>query len=89
MTNKPRIGIDTRLYGPGALGIGRYVKELVDVLLQDERFHYVLFLNQQAFRDFPAAKNVTPVLLEAPYYSLQEQWHMKMIISMDIFTWKR
>ena len=71
-----RIGIDARLYTSAFTGIGRYVYELIDHLLAlDKHNHYVLFFNEVGYHEFANKhSNVEKILVNAPHYSLAEQW---------------
>ncbi len=81
---KKTIGIDARLYGPGAKGLGRYVEELVNgVTNQDEKNNYVIFLSEENFALFSTDnKNVKKVLAKSRWYTLSEQ------ISMPYLIWR-
>jgi glycosyltransferase involved in cell wall biosynthesis len=70
-----RIGIDARMYSSEFTGIGRYVYELTQRLLEvDKKNEYVLFMNQPTYDQFePRSKRVKKVLVNAPHYSLAEQ----------------
>ena len=70
-----KIGIDARMYSSEFTGIGRYVYELVQQLLEiDKKNEYVLFMNQPEFDEFePKSKRITKVLVNAKHYSLAEQ----------------
>lgn len=70
-----RIGIDARMYSSEFTGVGRYVYELTQKLLEvDDKHEYVLFMNQPSYDDFvPRSKRIKKVLVNAPHYSLAEQ----------------
>jgi len=52
-----KIGIDCRIYGPKHTGIGRYVQNLVEnLLIQDKENEYVLFINKDSENDFENLK---------------------------------
>lgn len=69
-----RIGIDVRFYGPKHTGIGRYVKNLVDHLVElDHQNHYVLFGNPDDLQSYIHHKNVTIVKYTPRIYTLREQ----------------
>ncbi|MBT4384944.1 glycosyltransferase family 4 protein [Candidatus Peregrinibacteria bacterium] len=70
-----RIGIDARMYSTNFTGIGRYVYELIDNLLkQDKKNEYVLFMNRSGYDNFePKSKRVKKVLVNARHYSFAEQ----------------
>lgn len=70
-----RIGIDARMYSSAFTGIGRYVHELVEHLVQlDKKNEYVLFMNQPEYDAFqPHNKRVSKVLVNARHYSIAEQ----------------
>jgi glycosyltransferase involved in cell wall biosynthesis len=79
------IGIDARLYGPHAKGLGRYVQELVDgVLRQDQENEYVIFLAPINFKDFilPRA-GVRKVLCRSRWYTLAEQVELPYLIARN------
>jgi glycosyltransferase involved in cell wall biosynthesis len=70
-----RIGIDARLYSTRYTGIGRYVKELVDNILEtDQENEYILFFNDPEYSSYlPPNSRVSKRRVKAPHYSLSEQ----------------
>jgi len=70
-----RIGIDGRMYRPGATGIGRYIFEITKKIFEfDTENDYFLFLNEEAFLKFECNNpKVTKIKTDANYYSLSEQ----------------
>lgn len=70
-----KIGIDARLYGSSAKGIGRYVKELIENLEKtDLENEYLIFLNQQGFEEYqPQNKNFRKISVNIREYSILEQ----------------
>ncbi|OGD83641.1 hypothetical protein A2572_01290 [Candidatus Collierbacteria bacterium RIFOXYD1_FULL_40_9] len=69
-----RIGIDARLYGPEHTGLGRYVTNLVDNLLkQDKENEYILFVDKKYSHSFQGLANVKIVKINIPIYSFSEQ----------------
>ncbi len=80
-----KIGIDARLFGPRHTGIGRYVKNLIDHLLElDHQNKYVLFGNPADLSDYLKYNNVTLVKFTPRPYTLAEQ-----LIGTVIFSWHR
>ena len=78
-----KIGIDARLYGTKHRGLGRYVKKLVDGLLEyDKKNKYVIFLSKDNFDEFNNSK-AKKVLLDARWYSLKEQFLVPKIIKKE------
>ena len=78
-----KIGIDARLYGLKNRGLGRYVKNLIDRLPQDQN-EYVVFLLPENFNDFQnKSNNIKRVLLPAKWYSLKEQWLVNKIAKKE------
>lgn len=84
-----RIGIDARFYGPLGKGLGRYVQELVDNIIQlnrdsDYEFEYVVFLGPDNFNEF---KNNDPhvhkKLVTLPWYSWREQLFFPFILQRE------
>lgn len=75
-----KIGIDARLFGLKHAGIGRYTKNLVEQLAQDNsEDEYVLFVNDIIeFEDLKG--KVKLVELNVPHYSVSEQ-----LIAANIF----
>ncbi|MCR4280181.1 MAG: glycosyltransferase family 4 protein [Candidatus Komeilibacteria bacterium] len=70
-----RIGIDARMYGPAARGLGRYVQKLVDNLaLSDTDNEYFIFLGEHNWDEFQTS-NSKFIKILAPYhwYTLSEQ----------------
>ncbi|MFP4514481.1 MAG: glycosyltransferase family 4 protein [Parcubacteria group bacterium] len=74
-SNKKRIGIDARFYGPIGKGLGRYTKEIVDnILRMDSENFYVIFLSPENYDLFSSEKeNVKKVLVKSRWYSFAEQ----------------
>lgn len=74
-----RIGIDCRMYSINFTGIGRYVYELINNLAEIDssgQNQYILFFNPREYERFnPPASNFHKVRVDAPHYSLKEQWH--------------
>lgn len=70
-----RIGIDARLYSTRYTGIGRYVKELIDHLLEiDQENEYILFFNDPEYAAYlPPNARVSKRRVRADHYSLAEQ----------------
>ncbi len=68
-----KIGIDARLYGLEHAGIGRYVMNLVDRLIQDSSHQWVLFLSPHYVPKFSHLPNVTVIPTTIRHYSLHEQ----------------
>lgn len=78
-----KIGIDARMYGPKCAGLGRYVKQLiVNLEEQDLKNEYLIFLNKENF-DFYNIKNnnFKKVLVNIPWYSWQEQFKFLRILN--------
>ena len=74
--NKPTIGIDCRLAGVQHAGIGRYIQNLIQRCVEDDRFQWVLFFHdrQQAVAVLPGKlSQVTKVYLPIKHYSFKEQ----------------
>jgi glycosyltransferase involved in cell wall biosynthesis len=70
-----RIGIDARLYGPVAKGLGRYVSELIASLEQvDQENEYVVFLRACNYDEYvPKNPRFRKVLAEHQWYGWREQ----------------
>ncbi|HLD31723.1 MAG TPA: glycosyltransferase family 1 protein [Patescibacteria group bacterium] len=77
-----KIGIDARLYGSG-FGLARYVRELVDGLVQDKENEYVFFLRKENFDLVPTPSRGKKVLADIPWYSFAEQLKMGRIIDQE------
>ena len=88
-----KIGIDCRIYGPKHTGIGRYVQNLVEnLLIQDKENEYVLFINKDSENDFENLKlkiknsfqisncKFQIVFTDVSHYSLQEQLLLPKLI---------
>ncbi|MDP2586998.1 MAG: glycosyltransferase family 1 protein [Candidatus Komeilibacteria bacterium] len=87
-----RIGIDARFYGTKQRGIGRYVKKLVDGLVEfDRKNDYVIFLSRDNIEDFKTTNpRVKKVLFDIRWYSLAEQLAGHKIIRrerLDLMHW--
>src|SRR5688572_3871366 len=79
-----RIGIDARLYGPKHTGIGRYVKNLIDHLVEiDHQNHYILFGDQEVLSVYSQYKNVKIINYTPHVYTIAEQ------LGALIFLWHR
>lgn len=77
-----RIGIDCRLYGLEHAGLGRYVMMLVDeVLKNDKKNEYVLFLNDKHADGFIDKPRVKVVKVNLPIYGFMEQLFLPFIFS--------
>lgn len=69
-----KIGIDARLFGPKHTGIGRYVKNLIDHLVElDHQNTYVLFGDEEELSIYKHYNNVTIVKFTPRVYTLREQ----------------
>jgi glycosyltransferase involved in cell wall biosynthesis len=70
-----RIGIDARLYGPSGKGLGRYIQEITDrVVNLDQENQYIIFLSPQSVGDCQInQKNVEKVVMAERWYTLAEQ----------------
>lgn len=85
-----KIGIDCRMYGPKHTGIGRYVQNLVENLLDlDKQNNYVLFFNKNNFEELEnlklnnSLKQVKFKIVDIPHYSLREQIFFPGIIRRE------
>lgn len=79
-----RIGIDARLYGPEHTGLGRYITNLVDNLINiDKRNEYVLFVNTKHSQSFLEYKNVKVVVVNTSIYSFAEQIILPFIYTKE------
>lgn len=76
---RSRIGIDARFYGPLGKGLGRYVQEVVDNLIQINdakggEFEYIIFLSKSNFNEFNSQSIfVKKELVNLAWYSWREQ----------------
>lgn len=69
------IGIDARLYGLENAGIGRYITNLVDELVvQNKKREFLLFVRPQYASLHLDQKHVRTEVLDIPHYSLREQF---------------
>jgi len=71
-----RIGIDARMFGSPETGIGNYVKNLVEKIIQiDHENEYVLFMMADRINDpyIPKAKNLRKVSVKSHWYTWNEQ----------------
>jgi glycosyltransferase involved in cell wall biosynthesis len=77
-----RIGIDARMYGPQARGLGRYVQKLVDNLtLVDQTNEYYIYLSPQNWDSFQTDRpNFFKVLVTSHWYSLGEQLKFPFVL---------
>ncbi len=69
-----KIGIDARMYGPRNGGIGRYVQQLVDGLVQNFPLNtYTLFVQPQLEHHFDSYSNVKVICTDIRWYTFKEQ----------------
>lgn len=70
-----RIGVDARLYGPTGRGLGRYIQEVTDRLVElDKTNNYIIFLSPQSSADYHVEQpNVQTVIMTQRWYTLAEQ----------------
>lgn len=82
---KKRIGIDARFYGPLGKGLGRYVQEIVDLVLElDEENEYVIFLNKDNYDEFRTTNpRVKKIAVSIRWYTLSEQITFPLIIARE------
>ena len=79
-----RIGIDARLYGLEHAGLGRYVMKLVnEVLEQDKKNEYVLFLTKKHKAEFENKPRVRVVETNIPIYSVTEQLVLPVVFAKE------
>jgi glycosyltransferase involved in cell wall biosynthesis len=79
-----KIGIDARLYGPEHTGLGRYVTNLVDnVLKQDKENSYVLFVTKKHKDDFVTGDSLKVVVANVPVYTFAEQLLLPFIFGKE------
>ncbi|MBN2884898.1 glycosyltransferase family 4 protein [Patescibacteria group bacterium] len=83
---KIRIGIDARFYGPVGKGLGRYVQEVVDNIINinresEQKFEFVIFLSPENFDKFIFTDSfISKKLVSLPWYSWREQLLFPFII---------
>lgn len=77
-----RIGIDARMYGPKARGLGRYIQYLVDNLAKtDQENEYYIFLGPHNWDDFQTNNShFFKVLVHAHWYTISEQLLFPIIL---------
>lgn len=75
------IGIDARMYREG-LGIGRYVEQLIEHLLECEDEHsYILFLRKKQMSEFQSSSpRIRTVRIDIPWYSVAEQLVLPLLL---------
>ncbi len=88
--NKKIIGIDARLYGSVGRGLGRYIKEVIDRIVDkidnplkggEGKNKYVIFLGKDNFKEFKTTNpNAKKVLCKTRWYSIKEQIVMPFFI---------
>lgn len=79
-----KIGIDARMYGPKQGGLGRYVEQLVQGLLEiDHENEYVLFVLPGANVRIANGANVRIVEVGFPWYGWKEQLVLPKIIKRE------
>lgn len=69
------IGIDARMYGLSARGIGRYIQKLIENLEQlDTKNSYTIFLHSENFEEYkPSNTRIKKVLAPYRWYTFKEQ----------------
>jgi len=78
-----RIGIDARMYGKAARGIGRYIEEMIKHLEKiDQDNDYFIFLGKQNFDDYqPTNQRFSKVLAPYHWYGIKEQLFMPRLLN--------
>jgi glycosyltransferase involved in cell wall biosynthesis len=77
--------IDCRMYGKKYGGIGRYMKEIVQYLIEDGKFHLTLLCGDDTYIELQD-QPITLIKCSSPILSLSEQWELfKKIPACDIF----
>ncbi len=78
-----RIGIDARFYGPLGKGLGRYIQEVVDNVVDlDQENEYVIFLNKDNYDEFETKDpRIKKVKVDLRWYTLVEQIFFPFIIA--------
>lgn len=77
-----RIGIDARFVGPQGTGLGKYTEKLIlNQAKINDKSSYFIFLKKSNWDRLKLPKNLTKVLADIPWYSLEEQYKMPAIIS--------
>ena len=77
-----KILLDARLYGLEHAGIGRYIKNLVDNLVEiDKENDYVILLKSAYFHKLKVPDNWEKVLVEINHYTLKEQFLLPKVIN--------
>lgn len=78
-----RVGIDARMYGKIARGIGRYVEEMIKNLEKiDSQNEYFIFLGKKNFDDYQLRNpRFKKVLAPYPWYGLKEQLFMPRLLN--------
>lgn len=76
------IGIDARMLGPKAGGLGRYIQELLNHVLRiDTENTYIVFLRKENWDLVPEGNSqVKKVLADIPWYSWKEQVFLPSIL---------
>jgi glycosyltransferase involved in cell wall biosynthesis len=81
-----RIGIDARFYGPLGKGLGRYVQEVIDNIINldsglEQEFEYVIFLSPDNIEEFSSTNPlVEKRLVSLRWYSWREQLFFPFIL---------
>lgn len=79
------IGIDCRLYSPKYTGIGRYVFEFIQHLIEiDQDNSYILYFNQEEYDAFNVPnERWQKKLVNVRHYSLREQWQFYRLLKKE------
>lgn len=75
-----KIGIDARFYGPIGKGLGRYVQEITDKVInidENSQYQFVIFLSKDNYDEFSLNqfkhKKIKKVLADVGWYGFKEQ----------------
>lgn len=81
-----KIAIDARMYGAKATtGIGVYIKNLIDNLLEiDDKNEYTLLLSKEGFDEFSDPR-VKKIKINSTWYSLSEQIELPWVLLKNKF----
>ncbi len=84
--NKKHLVIDARMYGKKYGGIGRYVKEIIHNLIQNNYFRLTLMCGEDAYNELKSCAEIDLIKMSSSILTVREQWELFMKIpKCDIF----
>lgn len=88
MSNLKHVTIDCRMYGKSYGGIGRYVQEIVQNLIKQNRFYLTILANDEAYKELLELTNENVKIIKcwSKMFSIKEQFELYYKIpKCDVF----